>query len=449
MDMTPLTEEQRTLVAENQKLAAWVVHNKFNFPQDKRDDFVSVAYIGLCKAARSFIPEYKIKFATYASRVVYNEIAMALRGSKKHRAQILTCDLAAVREEDGAEIDFFEFAMGTEDKDPEAYKFLHDAVEKTNLTEVERKIIDWMFFEKLNREAVTQRFIAENNKISQSYVSRLRMRALEKIRRTLLNDGEMPPANCEEPGNTRREYREQYNGKYMTSAPAQPKVIKDGDYRPHVSDAELAERGLVRVRNENGKIWYKKVEQVWKETATDEELQEKGFYRKNGRVYKIQPTRTERRHMQKDSLGRPLSQGRPRKYTDEELAAQGKHRTPTGQVVKNYVAKPLKEKKEMPYLNRLCATKNKYELVQKVALDFLSEIEIYYFSARGDGEQMEMAEKPEDFIDRLFRDMKKKYQLAEDPFTRMLCTTIEYCKSSREYDRQLSIDKYGYDIADE
>lgn len=40
--------------------------------------------------------------------------------------------------------------------------------------------------------------------------------------------------------------------------------------------------------------------------------------------------------------------------------------------------------------------------------------------------------------------IEAKYQLCEDPFTRLPCTTKEYFKNSEEYNRQLMEEKYGY-----
>jgi len=124
------------------------------------------------------------------------------------------------------------------------------------------------------------------------------------------------------------------------------------------------------------------------------------------------------------------------------LAAQGKYRDAKGHIQKVFVRKPKvdKPKKEMPYLNKLCHTKNKFELVQKVAVDFLTEIEMYWMQRPKVMEERHSTE----FIDNLYKTMKAKYQVCDDPFTSMCCTTAEYCDNKRKYEEQVMEERYGH-----
>ena len=38
----------------------------------------------------------------------------------------------------------------------------------------------------------------------------------------------------------------------------------------------------------------------------------------------------------------------------------------------------------------------------------------------------------------------KNYELCDDPFTRMWCTTKEYAENSLEYEKQLMMGRYGH-----
>ena len=72
--------------------------------------------------------------------------------------------------------------------------------------------------------------------------------------------------------------------------------------------------------------------------------------------------------------------------------------------------------------------------MQEVAVDILSELEIFMMGHK---------EVPEE-IHQIFDKMYKKYQLCEDPFTLMVCTTKEWAKNSLDYDRQVMIERYGH-----
>lgn len=72
--------------------------------------------------------------------------------------------------------------------------------------------------------------------------------------------------------------------------------------------------------------------------------------------------------------------------------------------------------------------------MQEVAVNILQELEVYMMSSK---------EVPEKVV-QIFDNMCKKYELCEDPFTGMICTTKEWAKNSLEYDRQTMIQRYGH-----
>lgn len=74
--------------------------------------------------------------------------------------------------------------------------------------------------------------------------------------------------------------------------------------------------------------------------------------------------------------------------------------------------------------------------MQKVAIDILQDFEILTMMHNGSYAFEE--------IWVIVKKHKEKYALCEDPFTRMLCTSQEYCKNSLEYDRQTMYEKYGH-----
>ena len=74
--------------------------------------------------------------------------------------------------------------------------------------------------------------------------------------------------------------------------------------------------------------------------------------------------------------------------------------------------------------------------MQKVAVDILQDFEILVMTHNGPY----TFEEVWDIVKR----NAEEYELCEDPFTRMLCTSEEYAKNSLEYDRQTMYEKYGH-----
>lgn len=45
---------------------------------------------------------------------------------------------------------------------------------------------------------------------------------------------------------------------------------------------------------------------------------------------------------------------------------------------------------------------------------------------------------------KLYRDIYEKYELNDDPFTNLPCTSKDYLKNSKEYDKQIMYERYGH-----
>ena len=72
--------------------------------------------------------------------------------------------------------------------------------------------------------------------------------------------------------------------------------------------------------------------------------------------------------------------------------------------------------------------------MQKVAVDILEELEVFMMGSK---------EVPPEILE-IFKKMCAKYELMQDPFTQMVCTTKEWAKNSLEYDRQIMLERYGH-----
>ena len=74
--------------------------------------------------------------------------------------------------------------------------------------------------------------------------------------------------------------------------------------------------------------------------------------------------------------------------------------------------------------------------MQKVAVDILSDFEVLLMTHNDP--------YTADEIWAIMEKHAKHYELCDDPFTRMWCTSKEYAENSLEYDRQTMYEKYGH-----
>ena len=81
------------------------------------------------------------------------------------------------------------------------------------------------------------------------------------------------------------------------------------------------------------------------------------------------------------------------------------------------------------------------ETKQQVAVDILTELEVWMMGLPGNSEP---TKSEQDVID-IYNKMYKKYGLNKDPFTLMCCTDKEYQKNLAEYTKQENEDRFGYD----
>ena len=198
----PLTAEQEAAVMENilagKKNARepLITHNlrlvvyiakKFESSTANVEDLISIGTIGLIKAVNTFCPERKIKLATYASRCIENEILMYLRKSSQQKNEISIDDPLNV-DWDGNELLLSDILGSEQDTvnhglEQEVERdLLLNAVD--HLAPREKKIMQLRFGLNHTKEH-TQKEVADSLGISQSYISRLEKRIIERLRKDL------------------------------------------------------------------------------------------------------------------------------------------------------------------------------------------------------------------------------------------------------------------------
>lgn len=174
------------LITHNLRLVVYIA-KKFESPGAGVEDLISIGTIGLIKAVNTFRVEKNIKLATYASRCIENEILMYLRKSSQLRNEISIDDPLNV-DWDGNEL-LLSDLLGS---DPDAVnrgveqeaerELLLSAVSR--LPEREKTIMQLRFGLDSKKEH-TQKEVADELGISQSYISRLEKRIITRLRRDL------------------------------------------------------------------------------------------------------------------------------------------------------------------------------------------------------------------------------------------------------------------------
>ncbi|MDR1773292.1 MAG: RNA polymerase sporulation sigma factor SigK [Clostridioides sp.] len=180
-------EAKDILIERNMRLVAFIAKKYLNF-NEEQDDLISVGTIGLIKAIETYSSDKGTKLATYSSRCIENEILMYIRSNKKNRYQVSLQDPIG-KDPDGNEINLFD-VLGTDSNYVSDKVELNDNLSKlyaninTILSKRERKIIELRYGLTVAGYK-TQKEIADQLKISRSYVSRIEKKALNKLKKEI------------------------------------------------------------------------------------------------------------------------------------------------------------------------------------------------------------------------------------------------------------------------
>ena len=197
----PLDEEQRLLqnydgtqlpvrqilIEHNLRLVVYIAR-KFDNTGIGLEDLISIGTIGLIKGVNTYRNDKNTKLATYASRCIENEILMYLRKSVNQRSEV-SIDEPLNTDWDGNEL-LLSDILGTE---PDCVmRPVEDDVEKqillrvlSGLPEREKTIIS-MRFGLSGYQEMTQKEVADFLGISQSYISRLEKRIIQRMKKDMI-----------------------------------------------------------------------------------------------------------------------------------------------------------------------------------------------------------------------------------------------------------------------
>ena len=177
-------EAKQLLISHNLRLVVFIAR-RFENTGINLEDLISIGTIGLIKGINTYRRDRNIKLATYASRCIENEILMHIRKTSGHKAEI-SLDEPINMDCDGNELVLSDI-LGTDEnvvtgKLEEAVdlQLLHQAL--ANLPQREREIVNMRYgLEGLQER--TQKEVAEYLGISQSYISRLEKKIMQKLKK--------------------------------------------------------------------------------------------------------------------------------------------------------------------------------------------------------------------------------------------------------------------------
>jgi RNA polymerase sporulation-specific sigma factor len=182
-------EARNILIERNLRLVAHIAKKYYNVGNScDNEDIISVGTIGLIKAIDSFDISNGTRFATYAGKCLQNEILMYFRAKKKFAAETSLSD-AVETDKDGNPLTYMDI-ISCEDTiadDLDLKMRSQQMIKALNrvLDDREREIIILRYGLCEGKKPLTQREVAEQLKISRSYVSRLEKSALGKLKKEL------------------------------------------------------------------------------------------------------------------------------------------------------------------------------------------------------------------------------------------------------------------------
>ena len=178
---------KQQLIEHNLRLVVYIA-KKFEGPDIDVEDLISIGCAGLIKAVNSFKSDKNIKIATYASKCIENEILMYLRKISKYKREV-SIDEPLNVDSEGNELNLTDLIsddkyVPQDDLDKRVEKqLLWKILNKLNAREKEIII---MRYGLAGKDEMTQKEVANDLGISQSYISRLEKKILSRIKKEML-----------------------------------------------------------------------------------------------------------------------------------------------------------------------------------------------------------------------------------------------------------------------
>lgn len=180
-------EAKQLLIERNLRLVVFIAR-RFENTGVNLEDLISIGTIGLIKAIGTYRRDKNIKLATYASRCIENEILMHIRKIANQKNEV-SLDEPINMDYDGNEL-LLSDILGTDEdmilrpmEDDVDLCLLRQAVRE--LPDREKEIVQMRFGLDGVKE-LTQKEVALKLGISQSYISRLEKRIMQRLKKEIL-----------------------------------------------------------------------------------------------------------------------------------------------------------------------------------------------------------------------------------------------------------------------
>jgi len=177
-------DARKKLVEKNLRLVVYIA-KKFENSMFNIEDLISIGTIGLMKAINSFNIDKNIKLATYASRCIENEILMYLRKTQKIKTEI-SIDEPINTDAEGNDLALADI-LGSENdnifkqvEDNDNKKVIDMAIKSLDSRE---KVIMELRYGFDGKNELTQKEVADKLGISQSYISRIEKKVIERLKK--------------------------------------------------------------------------------------------------------------------------------------------------------------------------------------------------------------------------------------------------------------------------
>lgn len=178
---------KQLLIEHNLRLVVYI-SRRFENTGVNLEDLISIGTIGLIKGINTYRRDKNIKLATYASRCIENEILMHIRKIANQKTEV-SLDEPINMDYDGNEL-LLSDILGTDEdmilrplEDDVDLCVLRQALNQ--LPDREREIVV-MRFGLEGRKELTQKEVAQQMGISQSYISRLEKRIMLRLRKEMI-----------------------------------------------------------------------------------------------------------------------------------------------------------------------------------------------------------------------------------------------------------------------
>ena len=178
---------RQELIEHNLRLVVYIAR-RFENTGVNIEDLISIGTIGLIKAVGTYRTDKNIKLATYASRCIENEILMYLRKNANRKGEV-SFDEPLNTDWDGNEL-LLSDVLGTEED--VVMKPIEEDVDRSllaaaiNMLSPREKQIITLRFGLGGRQEQTQKEVADQLGISQSYISRLEKRIIDRLKKEIL-----------------------------------------------------------------------------------------------------------------------------------------------------------------------------------------------------------------------------------------------------------------------